>query len=395
MTRAPVTYADAAQTMLDVFGNPQTQPKGMEMATAAVAREDDAPSTDIALLVTDNPALILADEEKRDDLLTSIKSKIAAFEPDLSTAKGRAAIKSFAYDITRTKTAIDDAGKKLNEEARARINAVDAARRQIREELTGLAEQARRPLTEWEDAEDARLDECRATIQRFKDASVVTIADTAETVRTRGADIWRQEIDPDHFRELTDEAQAAKDQAVETLKAALARLEKEEAERAELERLRAEAAERERIEAEKRAAEEVERKRQEAERVEAERKAAAERAEQERIAAAEKAAAERAARESEERHQAELATERERAAEAERAAQAERDRIAAEEAARQEAERRAAAEQAQREADQEHRRKIKSAAKEALIECGCSEDVATKVVLAIIAGDIPAVSLRF
>lgn len=395
MTRAPVTYADAAQTMLDVFGNPQTQSKGMEMATAAVAREDDAPSTDIAVIVADNPALILADEGKRDDLLAHIKAEIEKFEPDLTTAKGRDAIKSFAYKITRTKTAIDDAGKKLNEEARARINAVDAARREVREELTGLADQVRRPLTEWEEAEKSRIEECRATIQHFKDAAVVTIADTAETVRTRGADIWRQEIDPDRFRELADEAQAAKDQAVETLKAALDRLTKEEAERAELERLRAEAAERERVEAEKRAAEEAERQRQEAERAEAERKVAAERAEQERIAAAEKAAAERAAREAEERHKAELAAERERAAEAERAAQAERDRIAAEEAAREEAERCAAAEQAQREADQEHRRKIKTAAKEALIECGCSEDVATKVVLAIIAGDVPNVSLRF
>jgi len=428
------------------------------MATAAVAREDDAPSTDIALLVTDNPALILADQEKRDDLLGDIRSKIAAFEPDLSTVKGRAAIKSFAYDITRTKTAIDDAGKKLNEEARARINAVDAARREIREELTRLAEQARKPLTDWEDAEELRLEECRAAIKRFKDAAIVTIADTAETVRTRGADIWRQEIDPDHFRELTDEAREAKDQAVETLKVALARFEKEEAERAELERLRAEKAAAEAKEAEEREAREREGAKRkyardviehinqcglgmiggktypyiilireleekvvateddfgemagdvEKARVETLariKKAQAEQEERSQREAAEKAAQEareeeqrqaaKAQAERERQHEAELAAERERAAEAERAAQAERDRIAAEQAAREEAERQAAAEQAKREADQENRRKVKTAAKEALIECGCSEDVAVKIVLAIIAGDVPHVSLRF
>ncbi|WP_277750417.1 hypothetical protein [Croceibacterium ferulae] len=42
----------------------------------------------------------------------------------MTTAKGRKAIASLAAKVARTKTAIDDAGKKLNEEARAKINAV-------------------------------------------------------------------------------------------------------------------------------------------------------------------------------------------------------------------------------------------------------------------------------
>jgi len=366
------------------------------MATAAAVNDTEAqPSTDIAVLVAHNPSLVLADEAKRADLLGHIRSEIAAFEPDLSTAKGRDAIKSFAYKITRTKTAIDDAGKKLNEEARARINAVDAARREVREELVALADGVRKPLTEWEQAEKDRVEECREAIEAFKSAAVVSLDDTADTVRERGKEVWNRAIDADRFKELADEATAAKAATVETLKSALARLEREEAERAELEKLRAEAAERERAEAEKRAAEEIERQQAEAKRAEDERKAAAEQAEKDRIAAAERKAAEQASREAEERHQAELAAERERAAEVERAAQAERDRLAAEQAQREDAEREAAAEQAAREADQEHRRKIKTAAKEALIECGLTEDVAIKVVQAIIANDIPNVSLRF
>lgn len=374
-----------------------TLTKGPEMASAAPAAVDQAhaPSTDITTIVADNPALILADQARRDDLLAHIKAEIDAFEPDLSSAKGRDAIKSFAYKIRRTKTAIDDAGKKLNEEARARINAVDAARREVREELDGLAEQVRKPLTDWEEADKARIEECRLDIESFKKAGVVTLNDTSETVRERGTDLWRQSIDPERYRELTDEAQAAKDQAVATLQSALARLEKEEADAAELEKLRAEAAERDRIEAEKRAAEEAERQRAEAEAAEQRRKEAAEQAERERIAAAEKAAAERAAREAEERHQVELAAERERAAEAERAAQAERDRIAAAQAQREEGERRAAAEQAARAADQAHRSKVKAEAVGDLMTVGVSERLAHKVVQAIVAGDISHVSLRF
>lgn len=430
------------------------------MATAAPA-VDERPAettTDIAVIVADNPAIVLADRAKRDDLFAHIKREIAAFEPDLSTATGRKEIKSLAYKITRTKTAIDDAGKKLNEQARAQINAVDAARREAREELTKLAESVRRPLSEWEAAEEQRVADCRADIEAFKRASVVTLDDTSETVRERGADIWQQEIDPERYRELTEEAETAKAQAVATLRAALARLEKEEADAAELERLRADAAERERIDAEDLAAQKaVEAKRKyagdviehirqcglgmiggkpypciilireleekvvvteaefgdmaadvekarvdtlervraiQAEAEERSRREAAEVAAQEAREEEQRQAAEAQA-ERERQHEAELAAERDRAAEAERAAQAERDRIAAEEAARQEAERVAAAEQAKREADQEHRSKLKTEAAGGLIVCGVSERLAHKVVQAIVAGDVPHVSLRF
>jgi len=370
-----------------------------DMATAAAIEAPSTRSTDIALAVADNPALVLADPVKRDDLLSHIKSEIAAFEPDLSTVKGRDAIKSFAYKITRTKTAIDDAGKKLNEEARARINAVDAARREVREELVALAESVRRPLTEWEQAEKDRIETCRGVIEALKRDAVVTLDDTAETVRKRGAAVWNTPIDADQFQDMAEEAEAAKAATIDTLKVALARLEREEAERAELEKLRAEAAERERAEAEKRQAEEIERKRVQAEQAEKERREAAERAERERIATAERAAAEKAARDAREQaereKQAEIDAANRRAEEAERAAQAERDRIAAEEAQREQAERVAAAEKARREADQEHRRAIKTAAKEAMIECGVIEEAAIKLVQAIVAGDIPSVRMEF
>jgi colicin import membrane protein len=54
-----------------------------------------------------------------------MKRETDALDADVTTEKGRKAIASMAYKVARTKTAIDEAGKKLNEEARARINAVD------------------------------------------------------------------------------------------------------------------------------------------------------------------------------------------------------------------------------------------------------------------------------
>lgn len=380
------------------------------MATAALKLEpehDDQPeSTDIAVVVQHNPVIVLIDDKKRDDLYAHIRREVEAFEPDISTAKGRDAIKSFAFKITRTKTAIDAAGKKLNEEARQQINVVDAARRDARATLDALSDQVRKPLDDWKAAEDLRITECREAILSLQYAATVSIDDTAETVRARGKRVWETKLDAEKFGDMLVEAQTAKTNAVETLKIALARLIKEEADRAELEKLRAEAAEREameiaereereRIEAEKREAEEAERQRVEQERLAQERRVAAEKAEAERIAEAEKAAAERASREADERHQAELKAERDRAEKAERDAQAERDRIAELEAERLAEEKRLADERAEREADQAHRTAVKSAAKQAIMSCGADEDTARKIVAAILAGEIPNVSMEF
>ncbi|MFN3456883.1 MAG: hypothetical protein ACK4Z8_04825 [Novosphingobium sp.] len=378
----------------------------------AVTKIEAAP-THIATVVEQTPVIVLTDKEQREAFYEHIQREVDAFEPDTSTEKGRKAIKSLAYKITRTKTAIDDAGKQLNEEARARINAVDAERRVVKEKLTALANEVRRPLTEWEAAEEKRVEGCRGVIDGIKAAAVVTIEDTAATVRARGGQVWNTALDADRFGDMLAEATAAKDMAVSALKSALARLTKEEADKAELERLRAEAAkreERDRIEREARLAEELrlaelkaaEEKRIADERAAEERRIAAEKTEAERIERAKQeaaAAAERAAREEQAKrdreHAEQLAAERRRAEEAERAAQAERDRIAAEEAERQAEAKRLADEQAAREADQAHRSAVMKAAKEAIMTCGVDEDTAKKIVLLIRSGEVPNVILRF
>lgn len=370
-------------------------------------------STAIALVVEQTPAIVLTDTSQREAFYAHIEREVEAFEPDTGTEKGRKAIKAFAYKITRTKTAIDDAGKQLNEEARARINAVDAERRVVKERLDALAKQVRKPLTDWETAEDDRIAECVAIISQFKSDMVVTLEDTAESVRERGRAVWNVALDADVFREKMDEAQAAKGLAVSTLKTALARLTKEEADRAELEALRAANAEREEREQAEREAREAEEQRLAEVKAAEDRKVAEEKAAEARRVAAEKAEAERieqarkdaqaaAQRKAEEaqaerdrEHAAQLAAERKAREDAEHAIEVERARLAVEEAHRQAMAKQLAAEQAQRDADQKHRTKIKTAAKEAVMSCGADEETAKKIVVAILANEIPNVTLRF
>lgn len=362
------------------------------------------PSTDIQVLVEANPEIVLLDSEKFDEFYTRVKAETDKLTPDTSTKRGRDEIRSMAAKVTKTKTTIDQARLRLTEQWRTQTNEVNAAWKDMKPRLETLADEVRKPLTDWENAEKERVESCRADIDSFKRAAIVTLDDTAATVRERGKEVWSQAIDPERFGDMAPEAQAAKDTAVETLKAALARLTREEAERAELERLRAEAAERERIEAEQRAQAEAERERAEAEM----RQAAEAEAEKERLAQLQRDAEERARAEAERKaeedrariqreHEQALAAERRRAEDAEQAAKAERDRAAKEAADRKASEDAAAAEQAKRDKNRAHRAQIMGEAKIAIMAAGkdVSETAAVLIVKAIVGGEIPHVTLRF
>ena len=363
--------------------------------------------TSLIPLVEANPVMVLTDGATFNRFYEEMKRETDAHVPDLTTDKGRKAIASLAYKVARTKTAIDDAGKLLNEEARTKMAKVDEARREIREKLDALRDDVRRPLTEWEEAEARRAEASKATIERMKTAQVVTLEDTSATVTARAAEIAAIPITEADFTEWFPIAIALQRSAVEALQAAGERLAKEEADRIELERLRAEAAARaeaERLAVEKREREEVEAKAKADAEARAQRAAEEEKA---RITAAAKAAEEAATREAERKakeardaqdraHAEALAAERRRADEAEAARKAEADRIAAAEAKRVSEAKAAAVEQARREADRAHRSKIMGAAKDALMEHGeIAEDAAKRIVLAIAANSVPHVTLQF
>jgi hypothetical protein len=362
-------------------------------AVSEVARQK---SSQIVELVEANPVMVLTDAKKFSEFYEAMRRETDALDADVSTDRGRKAIASMAYKVARTKTAIDDAGKKLNEEARARINAIDESRREIRKQLDDLKDEVRRPLTEWEEAEDERIAQAEAELAKVREMSRVGYEDTVESVKARIDELGAITLDAKVHGEALGIVQAALADGIVALRSAHDRLVREHEERQELERLRAEAAERERVEAERKEAEETERRRAEAEKAEQERIAALERQAEERAKdAAEKKAREE--REAAERAHAEaLAAERRRAEEAERAAQAERDRIAREEAERRATAEREAAAQAAREADRAHRSRIMAAAKEAIMEAGeIGEEVAKKIVLAIAANNVPNISIRF
>lgn len=351
--------------------------------------------TSLIPLVEANPVMVLVDSEKFDRFYEEVAREVKAHVPDLDTATGRKAIASLAYKVARTKTAIDDAGKKLTEDKRAEIKAVDEARRVIRERLDALKDEARKPLTEWEAAEEKRAADAAAILGNLKALAVITLDDTSEIVAARLKTAQGVPITEAQFAESFALASAAKANVIDTLTAGHARILKEEADRAELDRLRREAAEREEREAAARA--EAERKDREEREAKSREEAAqhAKAAEEERVQAAAKAAEERARAEAE-RVAREAAQAQERA-HAEALAAEKRRADAAEAAAREEAARvaREAADQAKREANRAHRGKVMLAAKTAIMGHGVGEATAKAIVLAIAANEVPNVSISF
>lgn len=339
---------------------------------------------EIATLAPAETKLVLLDPAKFEEFFGRIKQETDKLVPDTSTAKGRDEIRSMAARVVRAKASIDKARLDLTKEWRDNVTKANAAGNTIKERMEAHAEAIRKPLTDWEEAEKTRQRECRQQIEWFKGATRRDINDTAAQLRSALEYIRTVTIDPAVFQEMEEEAHEARDTAISYIENAITVAEQRERDAAELAALRAQQAERDRIAAqqaeEAAAAErEAERQRNEAARIEQARKDAAAQAERDAAAAARR---EQDARDA--AHAAELAKERRRTEELEaieRARVAEADRVATE--------------TARRERNQRHRNAVKAAAAKAVMKHGVDEDTAAKIVMAIIAGEVPNVTLAF
>lgn len=246
-----------------------------------------------------------------DPLLDQIKAEVRAQQPDLTTDKGRKAIASLAYKVSRTKTFIDEGRQKLVAEEKKRLAAIDAEGRRIREELDALRDEVRKPLTDWEEAERLRMachEEAIGFLDGLDNLPVLHSAADIEQRLTCAEEAFSRQ-----WEEFSQRATEIIHRVRMNLGIHLEAAKRHEAEQAELEQLRREKAERE-----------------ERDRQEREAREAAERAERESKERAEAEERERQRREEEIRQATAEAEERARKAEeAAKAAaeQAERDRI--------------------------------------------------------------------
>jgi len=299
-------------------------------------------------------------------ILDGIEAKVRSIPLDPSTATGREEIRSVAYQVARTKVALDAEGKKLTEGWREATKKVNEERKKATERLDALGEEIRKPLTDFENKDKIRVAEHEEALQDITglhalvaaspDLSIVMLERYLIDLRSAGPDR--------NWEEFSARAKSAREEAekyivkrleerkrYEVEQEELARLRREESERLQRERdekLKSEAAEKARLEAERKAQEEAERIRLENERAAQAAEAARVREEQAKKAAERRAADAEAARiAAEKKREDERVAAEVRAKEA--ALKAERDRKAAEQKAA--ADLKAAKEKAKRDAE--------------------------------------------
>lgn len=355
--------------------------------------------------------------------IDAVRAEVCAEVPDLKTRKGRERIASLSATVSKRKASVEKPGRDYLRHIKTLPKVVEDELREFVSTMNTLRDEIRQPLTDWEAAEQARKDRHVDAVQSIHDfcldLSDINAAALLESIASveaiRMGDQWE---------EFEAEAARAKDSTLADLRAALIKREQYEAEQAELARLRAEKeAQAQRDREAEIARQSAEKANQEAERrAQAEREVAAKR-EQALIdqAAARQREAEQATRDAEaaaERQRRQLQLQAEQAqlaaeqAEANRAAaelRAEQERISAErrqaqavEQAKQDEIRRQSAAKAEeerqaraREADIANKTAVLTAAKEAVMQAGITEEQAKAVVNLVRRGLIPNVSISF
>lgn len=197
-------------------------------------------------------------------ILDGIEGKVRGMELDGSTVAGRDEIRSVAYKVARTKTALDAEARKLTEGWRTATSQVNSERKRAQERLDSLAEEVRKPLTEFEDKEKNRIAAHEAALSEMAVLSLTGRNASVDELQTALGLLDNLHVDRD-WQEFDSRAKRVRAEISSDLNMRRAVRRKLDADQAELERLRKEEVERQIREREVRAAE--------AARIEAERKA--------------------------------------------------------------------------------------------------------------------------
>ncbi len=342
----------------------------------------------------------------------AVREEVCGEVPDLKTKKGRDRIASLSAKVSTRKASVEKPGRDYLRHIKTLPKVVEDELREFVLTMNALRDEVRKPLTDWEAADKARIEGHKDSIDWLtnRDDSLTDLSSAQIAQRIDEAESF---VIGKHLEEFEADAARAKDAVLAKLRPAFAARQAHEAQLAEIARFNAEKAEREQKERDAAIAlAAVEQAKREAEqRAEAERKAAAAR-EQALIdkAAEEKRAAEQVIRDAEaqaENQRLQIKLQAEQAARA--AQQAEVERIAAEQRQKQAVEQarleeiarqeHAAAEEKRladaREADKAHIKSVCLKAQQAMVANGIDEACAKAVIILIHQKKIPAIQITY
>ena len=375
--------------------------------------------------------LVIADDKSflelfaAEDGLEKIKERLAAKakelteDQDLKTDKGRKSIASQAMLFVKFKGKAVELGKGSIEHHKAIVATATAGIKEIEQMCDGFRDEVKQPLIDYREAEKAFKEEIQAVKYSIENLALAFDYGTGnphsvEVLNANLETLNSIEVTPEKFRDLTDEIADSLETAIKFVKLSitvetkrvedaeeLKRLQEAEAKRKQEEAAKAEA---ERLAEEQRLAEqqakEAQVKRELKIKDDAIREQKEEAARKQRES--EKALEEERSRAEKEKLEAQyevqrLKDEKNKAiAEAEAKARALADQKAKEQAEREAKELEAKAEEERLLKDKAHKGRINKAAREDIMKIkGVDEELATKLVKAIVSGKIISVSISY
>lgn len=225
-----------------------------ELVTAGQA------SDALALPDADKMLILFQTENGFDPLIDRMRNqaRAEAKNHDPETAKGREALKSLAYKVSKTLREIERQGHAATETLRKQVAAANAGKTAAMLALAELRDEIKRPAIEFEEREEARIEAHKVRLASLAVPAEI-LSMTSDQIE---ADIDRVEAISiaTGWEEFQADAAIAKDSTLTALRGALQAALKREAEAAELEELRRERAAKAEAEA-KRIEEEAEKER--------------------------------------------------------------------------------------------------------------------------------------
>ena len=262
---------DPSQAVMTVGASIQSETTSAQNMNEPDGMDKASPSTALTVIDTMADDLLFTPGAVTDAMILAGREwyLAEAKKYDISTEKARTELKRFARPLQKLRTGIEARAKELTGATKRKIAAIDAEKRRLVMLVGGIEQEVLQRLTDYEAAEDARIEVRNAALKEIQDAGTFTQANwmnlPLDAMRDRLKEI---ESDTRQWPELGELSAKYREESIKQIKAAISAREEYESAQAELEKLRAEKAERD----------------------EADRQAEAKRKEDERIAAAVEAA---------------------------------------------------------------------------------------------------------
>lgn len=226
---------------MDGFSSLEDQATVVQSMTPALIRGSIGDYQLATLKEKATEVFITADASGVDPVLAIISGHIAEWQKKgitCDTKKGRDEIRSFANKITKSKTALEKVGKEIADEVKKIPTLVDASRRKVKETIEQWHKDVRQPLTDWEEADEARQEKHKALIAQVEargNSDDMTADDIRKIISEVRALVFGEECE-----EFLPNYVGARARAIEKLEIALPKRVALEAEQAEAKRLREE-----------------------------------------------------------------------------------------------------------------------------------------------------------